>query len=660
MTFESLGLSENTLKALLDLGFSEPTPIQAQSIPSLLESDRDLLGLAQTGTGKTAAFALPIIEKINHNSKHPQALILCPTRELCLQITSDIEKFTKYHSNLHTVAIYGGASISTQIRELRRGVQIIVATPGRMIDVIDRGEVHFDDTKIVVLDEADEMLNMGFQESIDQILSKTPEQKSTWLFTATMPKEIKKISKKYMEDPVEVSVSVNKGNDNIEHEYYVVNARNKYSALKRLVDFNPDIFGIVFCKTKNETKDIADLLIRDGYNSDALHGDLTQQQRDIVMNRYRDRSLQLLVATDVAARGIDVSDVTHVIHYSLPDDVENYTHRSGRTARAGKKGVSISIITKKDIGKISQLERIVSKQFIKSTIPNGFDVCEKQLFSIINKAKNVEINEEMMSPYLEKINAEFEDMTKEEIIKRFAAIEFNRFLDYYKDAEDLNDTGARTSREGTVGAPVAQKGYTRFFINLGSLDNLRRGDLLKIICENTNIKGATVGRIDMKGMYSFFEVEERFQKDVMDGMRGLDLQGRKIRVDIAGELKEGGGNRDSFGGERRERSGFGERRSSGYNDRRSGGNDRRDSGERGGFRRDRDDRSSRSGGSFERKPFERREGDRNRDAFPKRDFSDRKDAGPKRESSFGSKETNSEDKPKKKRENKFPYDLGDF
>ena len=665
MNFEQLGLSEATLKALNKLGFTEPTPIQEQSIPALLADDIDLLGLAQTGTGKTAAFALPIIEKLDANNKSPQALILCPTRELCLQITSDIEKFTAFSPEIRTVAIYGGASIVTQIRELRRGVQIIVATPGRMIDVIDRGEVRFGDIKIVVLDEADEMLNMGFKESINQILSKTPDEKNTWLFTATMPKEIKMITKKYMNNPMEVQVSGNKGNDNIEHEFYLVNARDKYNALKRLVDYNPDIFGIVFCRTKNETKEIADQLIRDGYNSDALHGDLTQQQRDIVMNRYRERSLQLLIATDVAARGIDVSDVTHVINYALPDDLESYTHRSGRTARAGKKGVSIAIITKKDLGKINEIERMIGKKFVKSTVPTGFDVCEKQLFSIIDKAKAVEVNEEQMEPYMEKINAAFEGLEKEEIIKRFASLEFNRFLDYYKNSQDLNmsDTARRERGEGERGAPQAQPGFTRFFINVGDMDDLRRGDLLKFVCDNSNVKGTAVGKIDMKGMYSFFEVESAFQGQILSGLKGLTMNGRSVRVDVAGAEGNGGGDRRSggYGGDRRERSyGGGDRRSGGYGDRRSGGGDRRERSDRGSFGGERrssgGDRNSSFGG-------ERRErsdrgsfggGDRNR-SYGNNDrnssFETNRNAG------FDKKESSSSaDKPKR-RENKFPYSL---
>lgn len=680
MNFEQLGLGANTLRALQQLGFTEPTPIQEQAIPLLLAGDIDLLGLAQTGTGKTAAFAIPIIEKINFDTKNPQALILCPTRELCLQITADIEKYTAFEPGIRAVAIYGGASISTQIRELRRGVQIIVATPGRMIDVIDRGEVKFNDVKTVVLDEADEMLNMGFKESINQILSNTPEEKNTWLFTATMPRDIKIITKKYMKDPVEVSVSVNKGNDNIDHEYYVVNPRDRYKALKRIVDFNPEIFGIVFCRTKNETKDIADMLIKDGYNSDALHGDLTQQQRDVVMGRYRDRSLQLLIATDVAARGIDVSNVTHVINFALPDDIENYTHRSGRTARAGKKGIAISLVTKRETQKIYELERMLERKFISKNVPTGDEVCEIQLLSLIAKAKAVEVNEEQMAPFMDKITAEFEEMSKEEVIKRFAALEFNRFLDYYKNADDMN-TKDRSSTDGRrerteTGAPIAQSGFTRFFINLGSLDNVRRGDLLRIVCDASNIKGTSVGRIDMKDKFSFFEVENEFKTNIIEGTKGLNYQGRTLRVDEAGEARssergertdrsggsgfgarrEYGGNREGgFGGGRsggNREGGFGGNRGGGFGGNREGGFGGRSGGNReggygggnrsGGFG---GNREGGYGGNRERNSGGNREG-----GF-----------GGNRENSFsGNREErkpfNADEQPKK-RENKFPYSL---
>jgi ATP-dependent RNA helicase DeaD len=627
MTFEQLGLSPKTLRALAEMNFTIPTPIQEQAIPKLLEADIDLLGLAQTGTGKTAAFALPILEKIDGSNRKPQALILCPTRELCMQITKDIEKFSSMTPEIRTVAVYGGASISMQIRDLRRGVQIIVATPGRMIDIIERGEVNFEQVKIVVLDEADEMLNMGFKESINQILSNTPDEKNTWLFTATMPKDIKIITKKYMRNPLEVSVSVNKGNENIDHQYYVINPRDRYAAVKRIVDFYPDIFGIVFCRTKNETKDVADMLIKDGYNSDALHGDLTQQQRDIVMNRYREKSLQLLIATDVAARGIDVSDVTHVINYALPDDAENYTHRSGRTARAGKKGISISLVSKREMHKINELERIVSKKFEKVNVPTGAEVCQNQLLALIHRAHQVEVNEEQLAPFMDQINAEFADISKEDVIKRFASMEFNRFLEYYQDSRDLNqggelsrsergpirerserfggersergaprERGDRGERGGTI---YPQTGYDRFFINIGNLDNITKGDLLRIVCDHTNVRGGSIGRIDMKDKFSFFEVESKFKKDIVSGMKNINHNGRSLRIDLASEgtsMSGTGGDRPaSFGGSR-----FGDKR---------GGGDRYSSGPRGGSRdggsRFSGNRDNSYGEKGERKPREK-------------------------------------------------------
>ena len=622
MTFEQLGLSPKTLRALAEMNFTIPTPIQEQAIPKLIEADIDLLGLAQTGTGKTAAFALPILEKIDGSNRKPQALILCPTRELCMQITKDIEKFSSMTPEIRTVAVYGGASISMQIRDLRRGVQIIVATPGRMIDIIERGEVNFEQVKIVVLDEADEMLNMGFKESINQILSNTPDEKNTWLFTATMPKDIKIITKKYMRNPLEVSVSVNKGNENIDHQYYVINPRDRYAAVKRIVDFYPDIFGIVFCRTKNETKDVADMLIKDGYNSDALHGDLTQQQRDIVMNRYREKSLQLLIATDVAARGIDVSDVTHVINYALPDDAENYTHRSGRTARAGKKGISISLVSKREMHKINELERIVSKKFEKVNVPTGAEVCQNQLLALIHRAHQVEVNEEQLAPFMDQINAEFADISKEDVIKRFASMEFNRFLEYYQDSRDLNqggelsrsergpirerserfggersergaprERGDRGERGGTI---YPQTGYDRFFINIGDLDNITKGDLLRIVCDHTNVRGGSIGRIDMKDKFSFFEVESKFKKDIVSGMKNINHNGRSLRIDLASEgtsMSGTGGDRPaSFGGSR-----FGDKR---------GGGDRYSSGPRGGSRFS-GNRDNSYGEKGERKPREK-------------------------------------------------------
>jgi len=590
--FLNLGIRHDIVNAISELGFENPTPIQEQSIPVLLTGSNDFVGLAQTGTGKTAAFGLPLLELLDFEENHPQALVLCPTRELCLQIANDIKNYSKKMSNVHVVAVYGGASIMDQLRQIKRGVQIVVATPGRMLDIINRKAIDFSAVKYVVLDEADEMLNMGFQEDIDSILSTTPEEKKTWLFSATMPAEVRRIAKKYMTDPFELTMGAkNTGNANIEHEYYIVRARDKYAAFKRIVDFNPDIFGIVFCRTKIETQEIAESLIKDGYNADSLHGDLSQQQRDKVMKRYRERSLQLLIATDVAARGIDVNDVTHVINYSLPDEIENYTHRSGRTARAGKTGVSISIVNAKELGKIRQIERVIGKKFVKAEIPTGFDVCEKQLFSIVHKVHNVTVNEEQIEQYLPRIYDEFKDFTKEDFIKRFASIEFNRFLDYYKNAPDLNasvEEGRNRFEERGERGNGVRGNFTRLFINLGSVDEFNRGDLLGYICNTTKISGRTVGKIDVKGVYSFFEVQNEDVDKVMASFKEAEYKGRPVRIEISGEgtseRREGG----YRGGDRRE-GGYrgGDRREGGYRggDRREGGyrsNERRE--HSGGFR----------------------------------------------------------------------------
>lgn len=604
--FSTLGIRHDIVNAIAELGFENPTPIQEQAIPVLLSGSNDFVGLAQTGTGKTAAFGLPLLELLDFEKNHPQALILCPTRELCLQITNDLNNYSKNVKNVNVVAVYGGANISDQLRQIRRGVQIVVATPGRMLDIINRKAIDFSEVRYVVLDEADEMLNMGFQEDIDQILSTTPEDKKTWLFSATMPTEVRRIAKKYMDNPFELTMGTkNTGNVNIDHEYYVVRARDKYAAFKRIVDFNPEIFGIVFCRTKIETQDIAESLIKDGYNADALHGDLSQQQRDKVMKRYRERSLQLLIATDVAARGIDVNDVTHVINYSLPDEIENYTHRSGRTARAGKSGVSISIINSKELGKIRQIERIIGKKFVKAEIPNGFDVCEKQLFALVHKVHNVDVNEEQIEQYIPRIMDEFKDLTKEEVIKRFASLEFNRFLDYYKNAPDLNapaddrdrdrgERGERGERSSRFGS--GRGDYTRFFINLGSVDDFTRGDMLGFICNNGKISGKAIGKIDLKGVFTFFEVENDQAEAIQQNFKGVEFNGRAVRIEVAGDREggsrersggySGGGRRDGGSRERSSSGGGGfrdfsgrkrEERSGGYS---GGGAGRREGGER--------------------------------------------------------------------------------
>ncbi len=585
--FIELGIRHDIVNAISDLGFENPTPIQEQSIPVLLTGSNDFVGLAQTGTGKTAAFGLPLLELIDFDQNKPQALILCPTRELCLQITSDIKSYSKNMPNVKVVAVYGGSSIMDQLREIKRGVQIVVATPGRMLDIIGRKAIDFSEIQYVVLDEADEMLNMGFQEDINEILSTTPEEKKTWLFSATMPAEVRRIAKNYMTDPFELTMGTkNTGNVNIEHEYYVVKARDKYAAFKRIVDFNPDIFGIVFCRTKIETQEIAESLIKDGYNADSLHGDLSQQQRDKVMKRYRERNLQLLIATDVAARGIDVNDVTHVINYSLPDEIENYTHRSGRTGRAGKTGISIAIINGKEIGKIRQIERVLGKKFVKAEIPTGFEVCEKQLFGLVHKVHNVAVNDSQIDQYIPRIMAEFEELTKEDIIKRFASLEFNRFLEYYKNAPDLNASADESRmRESGERAPRSGSGvnsdYTRLFINLGSVDNFTRGDLLGYICNTSKINGRSVGKIDVKGVFSFFEVPNDEAQQVIAAFKEVNFQGRDVRIELSGDA-EGGESR----GARPSGGGAYQRREGGSRERRDGGRERTYSGGSGGSFRD--------------------------------------------------------------------------
>lgn len=618
--FEALGFNKAIVKAVTELGFENPTPIQEKVIPVLLTGNTDLVALAQTGTGKTAAFGLPLTHLIDFSSRDTQAVIICPTRELCMQITRDLQSYTKYIDGANIVAVYGGASIDNQSRDIKRGAQIVVATPGRLCDMIDRRRVNFSNVRFAVLDEADEMLNMGFKEDLDTILSQTPEEKNTWLFSATMPDEVLRISKNYMENPVEITAGTkNAGNENIEHIYYVVQARDKYAALKRIADSNPDIFAIVFCRTRIETQEIADALIKDGYGADSLHGDLSQQQRDHVMKRYRARSLQMLVATDVAARGIDVNDVTHVINYNLPDEIENYTHRSGRTARAGKTGVSICIINMKEVGKIRIIERIIKKKFTQGTIPTGFEACEKQLFSLVKKIHNVEVNENAIEAYLPNIYEELKDLTREDIIKRFVSTEFNRFLDYYKNAPDLNAGGGRDRERSTPG-------ITKLFINLGELDRLDSTAMKQYISEVSGVDMASIVSAEIKSSFSFIEVKTEAAEIIQGTFKNVQYNNRNVRIESRGASEgrssrggyEGGGNRRSFGGgERkggygggnRERGGYrgnsgsGERRSGGYGERKSygGGN----SGERKSYG-DRSDRGP-STERTERKSYSDRE-----------------------------------------------------
>jgi len=538
-SFESLGLSKGLVESVLQIGFEIPTPIQEKAIPVLLNGNRDFVGLAQTGTGKTAAFGLPLLDLVDDTRRDTQALVLAPTRELGLQIANDLENFSEKFKAFNIVAVYGGSSISEQIRKVKKGAQIIVATPGRLIDLIDRKAINLSTIQYVVLDEADEMLNMGFKEDLDKILSFTPETKNTWLFSATMPREVKSIMKNYMTDPFELTVGEqNTGNVNIEHNYVMVQERDKYPALKRILDDNPEIFGLIFCRTRIDTQRIAEMLMKDSYNADALHGDLTQQQRDRVMMKFRSRTLQILVATDVAARGIDVEDITHVIHMNIPDEMEFYTHRSGRTARAGKKGISIAMITRRELGKVKQIEKTLKSPFKRMMVPTGANVCQKQLLALMHKVREVKVNEEEIAEFLPAVYEELKDLTKPELIKRFASIEFNRFLDYYRNAPDLNqDDRGRSSSDGEGERYITG---SRFFINLGKMDGMEKGDMLALIDETSGVSKQHIGRIELKGAYSFFEVEKEKVNDIVNGFQGIEYKGRQVRVEVT-ERKDGGG-----------------------------------------------------------------------------------------------------------------------
>lgn len=554
-TFEALGMDARLVQATDELGYVNPTAIQEQAIPILLSGTQDFIGLAQTGTGKTAAFGLPLLHIIDAAARFPQALVVCPTRELCLQIVKEIELFKKYMTGVSVVAVYGGASIGLQIRDLKRGVQIVVATPGRLIDLIERKAINLEKIKYVVLDEADEMLNMGFQDDIEFILKNTPSRESTWLFSATMPAEIRKVSKKYMKDPKEVIVGkVNTANKSIDHQYYVTTAQHRYETLKRIIDFNPGIYGIIFTRTKLDAQDISERLTREGYDIDALHGDLTQQQRDRVMGQFRDRSLQLLIATDVAARGIDVVGITHVINYELPDDVEIYTHRSGRTGRAGNLGICISIVHAKEMYKFKQIERINNSQFHKMDIPSGKDVCRKQFFSFMDKLLSADISHGDYETYVPMLAEKFAEVSKEDVLKRVAAMEFDRFLKYYENAEDLNlrersrkevsDRSMPGRRdERTQGRGDGRKeysrgsggggGYSRLFVNLGTKDGFFKASFLQFILDMSDLKKEVLGRIDMKDMNSWIEIEKSASQQMIRSLDGKSYKGRRIRMNDA-------------------------------------------------------------------------------------------------------------------------------
>ena len=568
-TFDELGVAPVIQRALVELGFEMPMPVQAEVIPQLLEQTKNIIGLAQTGTGKTAAFGIPIIQKTKLKELSPQTLILCPTRELCLQISGDLTDYSKYIDDIKILPVYGGSSIDSQIRSLKRGVHIIVATPGRLLDLIKRKTVSLDNVHTVVLDEADEMLNMGFTEDLDEILSYVPDTRSMLLFSATMPKGIDRITRKYMKDPMEITIGrKNEGALNVRHIYYVVHAKDKYLALKRIVDFYPNIYGIIFCRTRRETQEIADKLMQDGYDADSLHGDLSQAQRDLVMSKYRNHNLQLLVATDVASRGLDVDDVSHIINYGLPDDIESYTHRSGRTGRAGKTGISISITHIKEKSRIAEIEKQINKKFEKQDIPQGDLICEKQLINFVDKIEKVKVNEEEIERLLPSIFRKLEWLDKEDIIKRIVSLEFNRLIEYYQEADEIFEPTEGSSRKkrgetrgnqydrNDGGSRQPEKGYSRLFINVGKMDGINPAVLMGFINDNVKSK-VPIGKIDLMRNFSFFEVPEEHAPKVISTFKGMHLEDRKLLVQFAQDAdKTGGGKpKKEFFGNKRSKSG---------------------------------------------------------------------------------------------------------
>jgi ATP-dependent RNA helicase DeaD len=546
--FEALGLNSALLNAITDLGFETPSEVQEKSIPLLLKDEIDLVALAQTGTGKTAAFGFPLIQKINSESRTTQGLILSPTRELCLQITNEMQLYSKYVKGLNTVAIYGGASITDQARQIKKGAQIVVATPGRMKDMIGRGIIDISKIDYCILDEADEMLNMGFYEDIKDILSNTPKSKSTWLFSATMPKEVATIAKKFMHNPAEITVGVkNSGVDTVQHEYYVVGGRDRYSALKRLSDSNPGIFSVVFCRTKRDTQKVAEKLIEDGYNAGALHGDLSQNQRDLVMNAFRKKQIQMLVATDVAARGIDVDDITHVINYQLPDEIETYTHRSGRTGRAGKSGISMVIVTRSELRKIHAIEKKVQQKFIAKKIPTGIEICEIQLYHLANKIRTTEINEEVKN-YLPAINDVLEGLDRDELIQKIVSVEFTRFFNYYSKTKDLNSSEPDRGERGKdrESGDFSSNGSVRYFINVGERDGYDWMSLKDFLKDTLDLGKDDLFKVDVKEGFSFFNTEAGLKDQILKTFTDFKIKGRFINVEVS-DSPEGGGRRRDKG-----------------------------------------------------------------------------------------------------------------
>lgn len=603
MTFKELGLKSEVLKSLTEMGFEAPTPIQQQAIPNLLEQDSDLVGLAQTGTGKTAAFGLPLVNKVEEKTKLAQGLVVCPTRELCLQITKDLENYAKY-LQVNVVAVYGGADIRRQISQINRGVSIVVATPGRLVDLIKRKSLSLEEVKYVVLDEADEMLNMGFKEDLDYILEATPTERNVWLFSATMPKEVARIAKNYMDSPFEVSIGhKNQSNENIEHIYFSVKERDRYPAIKRVIDFNPDIYGLIFCRTRMETAAVADKLGKEGYSAEPLHGDLSQVQRDRVMDRFRRKDIQILVATDVAARGLDIDNITHVLNYNLPDDIENYTHRSGRTARAGKKGQSIVLVNTRESYKIKAIEKQIRVSFTKGELPKPEDICAIQLTKLIKDVVKTEVKEKEIEKFMPQIMAEFEELSKEDIVKRFISTEFNRFIDYYNNAGDINasgrdrdngrdrDFGNDRGRRDNFDRPKRDRGEhgpesgkTRFFVSIGNRDGLNPGGLLRLICDNTGLKSGSIGKIDIMPAFSFFEADKGETDNILNKVNGSEYEGTSINIEITKPKTGGerGGRRGGGNGGRRDGS-YGKSEGGSFSNRSGGSSDRRGGERKGGF-----------------------------------------------------------------------------
>jgi ATP-dependent RNA helicase DeaD len=609
-TFLELGLKEPINRALTDLGYEKPTVIQEKAIPQIISSTDDLKAFAQTGTGKTAAFSLPILQLADENSKNTQAIILSPTRELAVQIGNNIKEFAKYMPNINVVTVYGGANIEEQIRGLKRGAQIVVGTPGRTVDLINRRALKLGNVQWLVLDEADEMLNMGFKDELDKVLEATPETKQTLLFSATFPKEVEAIARNYMTKPIEVtSGQKNSGTDKVSHEYYLVTERTRYQALKRIADLNPDIYAIIFCRTRRETQEVADHLIKDGYNADALHGELSQGQRDSVMGKFRKKTVQILVATDVAARGLDVNSLTHVINHKLPDQIENYTHRSGRTGRAGKTGISIALVSNKEKGRIGAIERIIKQKFVLGKVPSGKEICQNQLMHLIDKVNAIEVKESEIVEFLPSIYEKLEGLTREELIQKFVSLEFNSFLSYYENAKDLNDL---SSRDNSRGGRSVDENMTRFFINIGRKDSLNPAKLIGLINDQKITDNIEIGAIDILDTFSFFEIDKKFEEETLSTFSNNqpEFSGRGVNIEITKKERGGGGGarrgRKPFGN--KDGGGFGKRRSSERSSggRRSEGGDRgRSSSRSGGDRPDRNSSSDRKPTGFGRKRRDR-------------------------------------------------------